>query len=147
MSAAAQANQPASPLQSLRDTDAGLPVHFGNAGRIAHQATGLHVVTDVVHRRNPQTICQRDDLLAAAAEKRIRPDQKCIDPLPGKFGECRVNFSLGTGIQDDEFDAQSLRGLLRVFYLGLKTRALDWQGSRPMWQQAPIRGATQTVLH
>src|SRR5262249_32687788 len=38
-------------------------------------------------------------------------------------GECRVNFSLGAGVQDEEFDAQSLRGLLSIFYLGLKAWA------------------------
>src|SRR5262249_54104381 len=47
--------------------------------------------------------------------------------LLGKFGECCVNFSLGTGIQDDEIDAQSLRGLLRVLYLRLETRT-RWIG-------------------
>jgi hypothetical protein len=40
-----------------------------------------------------------------------------------EYSECCVNFSFGAGIQDDEFHAQSLRGLLRILYLGLKARA------------------------
>jgi len=62
-------------------------------------------------------------------------------PLPGKFSECCINFSFGTGVQDDEFHAQSLRGLLRIFYLGLKARArwigkeADRCGSRDQFTQ------------
>jgi len=49
--------------------------------------------------------------------------QKRGDPLSRKLGECRVNFSLSAGIQDNEFHAKSPRGLLRIFHLGLETRA------------------------
>jgi len=47
------------PLQNLRDIGAHLSIHLSKAGRIADQAAGDHVLTDVVHRRDPQTICQR----------------------------------------------------------------------------------------
>ena len=112
-------------LHDLRDIDAGLSIHLGKAGRIADQATGDDVLTEVVHRCDPETICQRDDLVAAGLKERIQREGS--DPLPGKFSECRVNFSLGTCVQDHEFHAQSRRGLLRIRYLGLKART-RWIG-------------------
>ena len=48
-----------------------------------------------------------------------------IDRAPTRWG--RVNFSLGTCVQDHEFHAQSRRGLLRIRYLGLKART-RWIG-------------------
>jgi hypothetical protein len=56
-------------------------------------------------------------------KKHIRSDYERSDPLLRKFGKCRVNFSLGAGIQDEEFDAQSLRGLPCIFHLRLKAWA------------------------
>jgi hypothetical protein len=46
-----------------------------------------------------------------------------VDDMPAPDPASWENFPQSAGIQDDEFHAQSLRGLLRILYLGLKARA------------------------
>src|SRR5215470_3374304 len=103
-----------------------LSIQPSSCRRCTKAASHRPCVAGVAEPRYPTTgscaraVNQCYDLVAAAEKKHIRPDYERSDPLLRKFGKCRVNFSLGAGIQDEEFDAQSLRGLLRIFYLRLK---------------------------
>ena len=104
---------------------------------IAHQAAG----DDVTHERctssrSAKRSASVDELVAAGPEERIRPEQERAICRRDKFGECRVNFALGTGIQDDKFHAQSLRRRVHLRFRPLKAGA-RWIGeeTRQMWQQ------------
>src|SRR5262249_50595919 len=86
-------------VEDIASIDAGLPVHLGKRGSIAHQSSGLGIIAQRINRWNQVAHRKHGQLNAPAAEKSVTADEKGLDLLARERGEGPIDFGAGAGIE------------------------------------------------
>jgi hypothetical protein len=97
-------------------------LRMAEAGPIAHQAAGQDELTTWKGRWQRMAGCERYELFRALAEEATVGDQDRTNALLGKTCEGHFEIAIGSGINNNELQAQHARRRLQVCDLGLDIR-------------------------
>jgi hypothetical protein len=70
-----------------------LTITVREVGSVAHQPSGLDIITLRISRRNPVAHCQGDKLHGTAEEEPVGSDEESIGALARKGGKGRINVA------------------------------------------------------
>src|SRR6266702_1342206 len=120
-------------LANSSGVNADLAIGSREACSIADQAAGRDELAPRIDRRNSMARCERHELLAPAAEERIRADDERASMQLDEGGESDVDLAFGAGLQDRKLHPLRARRFLHVSYyalyaLGIRIVRVDEQG-------------------
>src|SRR6266702_1018379 len=121
-------------LANSSGVNADLAIGSREACSIADQAAGRDELAPRIDRRNSMARCERHELLAPAAEERIRADDERASMQLDEGGESDVDLAFGAGLQDRKLHPLRARRFLHVSYYALANRRnvrVDEQGDHP----------------
>src|SRR5207248_4278875 len=87
-------------LENPAGIDADLAMRVGNARSVAHQAAGLGILTQGIHRRHPTMRRQRNKLYATVVGRWAGTDQERIHLLLRMVCNDRIDVATGAGIEN-----------------------------------------------
>src|SRR5262249_3295882 len=109
-------------LEYASGIEANLVESIAAAGAIAHQAAGQGELTRRGKARQHMAGCHHGKLFRAVVVEGTAEDHDRTDMLLGKSCEGRFEIAIGSGILNNEFQAQRARRPLQVCDHGLDTR-------------------------
>src|SRR5262249_6803126 len=107
-----------------------LMICLGQARSIANQPAGGNELGPLIDRGDRVAPRERNDLVAAAREDRVRADEDCRHTLLGELRKYRIDLSRAAGFHEDQLAADLSRRLLQLLQLdvGVGTIRIDEGG-------------------
>src|SRR5262245_51151285 len=109
-------------LKNPTGVEGGLTISIRETRPITSQATGRGKLTSFIDRRNGMARCQRNDLIALAAEERVRADQERSGAGLSYGCERHVDLAFSIRAQDAHLLPEVASGILNTPQLSLKIR-------------------------
>src|SRR5262249_7648672 len=113
-------------------------VRLGVAWSVAHEATGLRVLTPFVERRNLVMVGERHDLVAPAVQEWVNPREQRVRTLARHGHERSVDLTLVYGIQYPDLLIQTARRRLHILQITLgiwACRIVQQDDCRGVWSE------------